>query len=75
VQDADTIGLSQTERQQLQNGGASGHRLRDALHQGGFLGTGKEPLSHQARGLIDPCSDVREKLRDVLDLIEQHREP
>ena len=75
MKEADTIRLGQAERQQLQDGGAPGHRLADALHQGSLLGAGEQPLAHYAGILIDARADVAEQFRHVLDLVEHRGEP
>ena len=74
VKQADTIRLRQAERQQLQDGGAPGHRLAHPPHEGSFLGAGEQPFAHCARFPIDAGADVSQQIRRVLDLVEQHRD-
>jgi hypothetical protein len=70
----DTFGCSvDAKRQELEHGGAAGHRFGHSPHQRRLLRAGQEPLSHPARRAIDAGADVIENVRHVLDLVEDGR--
>ena len=61
------------EGQQLEHGHSPCHALGNALHQGGFLRASQQPAALAARRRIDAAADIGQKLRRVLDLVEDGR--
>ncbi len=67
------LGFRKTEGQELKDGSPTRHRFADSTHEGSFLGTREQPLTHAAGPHVDNGADIIEQFGGILDLVEDNR--